>query len=157
MTVIRTADAAERDAILALEATRQRALVDGDVDTLARIFDDRLVHIHAPGVVHDKAMLLEHVGTRRAYRSIERGDLEIRVIGEVAVVTGPIVNELANPDGSTRTQHGVVTQVVVRDGEADAAWRFLNFQLTPRGEEVWGKLPSEQRAATGEVEKEAAR
>ena len=153
MTEIRTADAAERDAILALEATRRQALIDGDLDTLARIFDDRLVHIHAPGVVHDKAMLLEHVGTRRAYRSIEHGDLEIRVIGDVAIVTGPIVNELANPDGSMRTQHGVVTQVVVRaasdetEDEADAAWRFLNFQLTPRGEEVWGKLPSEQEAA----------
>ncbi|MFF2370536.1 nuclear transport factor 2 family protein [Agromyces sp. NPDC058110] len=149
MTEIRTANAAERDAILALEAERQRALIGGDLETLARIFDDRLVHIHAPGVVHDKAMLLEHVGTRRAYRSIERGDLEIRVIGDVAIVTGPIVNELANPDGSMRTQHGVVTQVVVRgaSGKSDAAWRFVSFQLTPLGEQVWGKLPSEEEAA----------
>ncbi len=98
MSEIREATPAERAAILELERTRQQALIEGDLETLSRIFDDRLVHIHAPpGVVHDKAMLIEHVGTRRAYRSIERGELGIRVVGDLAVVTGPIVNELRNP------------------------------------------------------------
>ncbi|UOE43309.1 nuclear transport factor 2 family protein [Agromyces larvae] len=147
MSDIRDATPDERTAILAVEAARQAALIDGDLDTLARIFDDRLVHIHAPGVVHDKRMLLEHVGTRRAYLSIERGELAIRVVGDLAIATGPIVNELRNPDGSARTQRGVVTQVLVRDGDD---WRFLNFQLTPLGEEVWGKLPSEQAASAAQ-------
>ncbi|KQP02046.1 nuclear transport factor 2 family protein [Leifsonia sp. Leaf264] len=147
MTEIREAQPRERADILALEASRQAALIDGDLDTLARIFDDHLVHIHAPGLVHDKSRLLEHVGTRRAYQAITRGDLEIRIVGDVAIATGPIVNELRNPDGSHRTQRGVVTQVLVRD---DDDWRFVNFQLTPLGDEVWGQLPSEQAADTDE-------
>jgi len=133
-----------RAEILALEARRQRALIGGDLATLDAIFDEALIHIHAPGLVHTKPMLLEHVGTRRAYLDITRGELTIRVIGDVAIVVGPIVNVLRNPDGSTREQRGQVTQVVRR--VAPSEWRFLNFQLTPLGDEVWGKLPSELAA-----------
>lgn len=150
MAAVAEVDDTTRDAILAVEATRQRALVDGDLDALDAIFDDALIHIHAPGLVHTKAMLLEHVATRRAYLSIERGDLTIRRIGDVAIVVGPITNHLKNPDGSSRLQTGTVTQVLRLTD--DGAWRFVNFQLTPTGEEIWGKLPSERAAdaAAGE-------
>jgi len=133
-----------RAALLALEARRQRALVEGDLDTLDEIFDPELVHIHAPGLVHDKAKLLEHVGTRRAYVDITRGDLDIRLLGDAAILVGPISNVLRNPDGSPREQRGVVTQVARLTA---GGWRFVNFQLTPLGEEVWGKLPSELAAS----------
>lgn len=148
MGTVEEVDQATRDAILAVEDTRRRALVDGDLDALDAIFDDALIHIHAPGLVHTKAMLLEHVGTRRAYLAVERGELSIRRIGDVAIVVGPITNHLRNPDGSTRLQTGTVTQVLRLAG--DGAWRFVNFQLTPTGEEIWGALPSERAAAAGE-------
>lgn len=147
MSAVATADARTRGELLALEERRQNALIDGDLATLDEIFDDALVHIHAPGLVHTKALLLEHVGTRRAYLDIVRGELSIRVIGDVAIMVGPITNMLRNPDGSMREQRGQVTQVA-RRGD-DGAWRFVNFQLTPIGEEIWGKLPSEQDAADG--------
>lgn len=148
MGAVVEADAATRDAILAAEAERRRALVDGDIPALDALFDEALIHIHAPGLVHTKAMLLEHVAARRAYLSIERGELTIRRIGDVAIAVGPITNVLRNPDGSSRTQNGTVTQVLrlCDDGE----WRFVNFQLTPAGEEVWGKLPSELAASAEE-------
>jgi len=133
-------DEQTRAALLDLESRRQRALVEGDLETLDEIFDPALVHIHAPGLVHDKARLLEHVGTRRAYVDITRGDLDIRLLGDVAIMVGPISNVLRNPDGSPREQRGVVTQVARHTADG---WRFVNFQLTPLGEEVWGKLPSE--------------
>jgi ketosteroid isomerase-like protein len=141
MAAVEEVDDATREAILAVEAGRRRALVAGDLAALDAIFDDALIHIHAPGLVHTKAMLLEHVATRRAYLSIDRGDLTIRRIGDVAIMVGPIVNQLRNPDGSTRRQTGTVTQVLRRSD--DGAWRFVNFQLTPTGDEIWGKLPSE--------------
>jgi ketosteroid isomerase-like protein len=151
MVDVREPDAAEREAILELESRRQRALVDGDLAALDAIFDDRLVHVHAPGLVHDKSKLLEHVGARRAYVDIVRGELDIRMLGDVAVVTGPIVNRLRNPDGSERRQEGVVTQVLRRD--AEGVWRFVSFQLTPIGEQVWGRLPSEAKTGgSGEAE-----
>ena len=140
---VTTADAQTRAQLEALEDRRRRALIDGDVDALDAIFDPTLIHVHAPGLVHDKARLLEHVATRRAYVDVTRGTLDIRVIGDVAIVVGPISNILRTPEGGVREQHGMVTQVARR---TDDGWQYLSFQLTPLGEEVWGKLPSEQAA-----------
>jgi ketosteroid isomerase-like protein len=146
VTATIAADESTRLEILALEEHRQNALIAGDLAALDEIFDDSLIHIHAPGLVHTKALLLEHVATRRAYLDIVRGELDIRLIGDVAIVVGEITNVLKNPDGSMREQRGQVTQVASR--AEDGRWRYVNFQLTPLGDEIWGKLPSE--AARGE-------
>lgn len=142
------ADEATRAAILAAEDRRIRALLAVDIPALDDLFDDSLVHTHAPGVTHDKAQLLEHVVTRQAYLDIHRGELLIRVIGDVAITTGRIANLLRNPDGSRRELGGQVIQVLRRC--PDGAWRFVSFQLTPDGEQVWSALPSERAAAARE-------
>lgn len=144
----------EREQILAAESARQKALIGGDIDVLDALFDESLVHIHAPGVVHTKAMLLEHTATRRAYREIRRGDLSVRVFGDTAVVTGSMTNRLRNPDDSERTVAGEVTQVLNRD--AHGVWRFVSFQMTPYGEQVWGTLPSEQRDGSSSADAEGS-
>lgn len=144
----------EREQILSAESARQRALIEGDVSALDALFDESLVHIHAPGVVHDKAMLLEHTATRRAYLEITRGELNVRVFGDIAVITGPITNRLRNPDDSERVLAGEVTQVLRRGEEGD--WRFLSFQMTPYGEQVWGALPSEVQREQASAEEEDA-
>lgn len=141
MSTTEEVDLAVREEILAVEDRRQRALIDGDLETLDALFDDELVHIHAPGLTHTKAQLLEHVGHRRAYLDTSRGELSIRTVGDVVIMTGPITNRLRNPDGSERTLSGVATQVLRRG--VDGAWRFISFQMTPTGEQVWGALPSE--------------
>lgn len=133
--------------ILAVEERRQTALIEGDVAALDEIFDDSLIHIHAPGLVHTKAMLLEHVATRRAYLEITRQDLQMRTFGDVAVVTGGIVNRMRAPGGGERSLDGVVTQVLHRG--TDGRWRFVSFQMTPFGEQVWGALNSEKTAEQG--------
>ncbi|MCS5713147.1 nuclear transport factor 2 family protein [Herbiconiux sp. CPCC 205716] len=129
-------------AVLETEARRIRALIDGDVAALDELYDDSLVHIHAPGLVQNKIQLLEHVAVRRAYLDITRGELTVRVFGDVAVVTGPMLNRLRTAEGGERTVDGVVTQVLRRNG---ADWRFVSFQMTPIAEQAWGALPSEQR------------
>lgn len=128
--------------ILAVEQRRRRALIDVDLDTLDELFDDSLVHIHAPGLTHTKAQLLEHTATRRAYLDIRRGELNVRLFGDVAVVTGPITNRLRTADGGERTLSGVATQVLHRS--AGGAWRFVSFQMTPYGEQAWPSLPSRE-------------
>jgi uncharacterized protein (TIGR02246 family) len=153
MSDVTDADEATRAQILAVEDRRIAALLAVDVETLAELYDDTLVHIHAPGLVHTKAQLLEHVATRQAYHGIERGDLTIRVVGDdVAVVTGRIVNLLGSPDGVDRVLAGPVTQVLHRAD--DGAWRFVSFQMTPDGEQVWGALPSELAGTETETEGE---
>lgn len=140
MSIARTYEAE----VLAVEQQRQNALINGDLTVLDEIFDDSLVHIHAPGLVHTKSLLLEHVATRQAYLGITRQDLQVRLFGEAAVLTGGIVNRMRAPEGGERVLEGVVTQVLHRG--TDGKWRFVSFQMTPYGEQAWGKLPSEQAA-----------
>jgi ketosteroid isomerase-like protein len=149
------ADDAVRAAILAVEERRIKALMEVDLDTLTDLYDDSLVHTHAPGITHTKAQLLEHVATRAPYKGTTRGDLTIRLIGDVAVVTGRITNRLGSPDGSERVLAGQVIQVLRRC--EDDAWRFVSFQMTPDGEHVW--TPTAAEAATlaeRETEKESS-
>nr|WP_239074016.1 nuclear transport factor 2 family protein [Streptomyces sp. SID10853] len=141
--------------MLALEERRRAALVAGDIPALADMFDASLVHIHAPGLTHSRAQLLDHVATRRAYLDSTRGELTIRLIGEVAVMTGRLTNRLRSPGGGERVLSGVVTQVLRRcdDGE----WRFLSFQMTPDGEHVWPAMPSESAAPDENTGKDGQR
>lgn len=146
MTKVTTADAATAGALRAVEERRLQALFDGDLATLDALFDETLVHIHAPGLTHSKTQLLEHVATRRPYLGTKRGDLDIRLIGDVAVMTGDLENRLRTKEGGERTLGGVATQVLVRAADASYGWRFILFQLTPTAEQAWGSLPSEQDA-----------
>jgi ketosteroid isomerase-like protein len=141
MTNIDEPDAETRAEILAVEAQRQQALLDVDLVTLDAIYDETLVHIHAPGVAHTKAQLLEHVATRQAYLDMERGELTIRLVGDVAIMTGRLTNRLGSEDGTERVVGGMVTQVLRRC--EDGKWRFVSFQMTPDGAQAWGSLPSE--------------
>lgn len=145
MSTVAIADAATRAELLAVEERRRQALLAVDIATLDELYDESLVHIHAPGVMHNKAQLLEHVATRQAYLEMSRGELTIRLIGDVAVVTGWLSNRLRSPDGAERTLGGPVTQVLRRC--EDGAWRFVSFQMTPAGEQVWPALPSELGAS----------
>ncbi|MFK4122607.1 nuclear transport factor 2 family protein [Streptomyces longwoodensis] len=136
------ADEATRAAILDVEERRQRALLEIDLDTLRDLYDDSLIHTHAPGLTHTKAQLLEHVATRAPYKGATRGELTIRVIGDVAIMTGRLTNRLGSPDGSERTVAGQVIQVLRRC--EDGAWRFVSFQMTPDGEHVWTPTAEEK-------------
>lgn len=118
----------------AVEQRRQHALVEADLATLDELFDDTLVHTHAHGITHTKTQLLDHTADRRPYLRITRGELLIRIVGEVAVITGPLTNLIRNPDGVQRTLTGVATQVLRRDDEH--RWRFITFQMTPYSEQA---------------------
>lgn len=149
MTAVAEASPSQRAEILAAETSRQRALIERDLVALDALFDDSLVHVHAPGEVHSKSLLLEHVAERGAYLEITRGELLVRVIGEVAVITGSITNRMNAPGGGERSLSGEATQVLRRTPAGD--WRFISFQMTPYGNKVWGELPS-QRAAEKETQ-----
>lgn len=138
------ADEATRAEILAVEERRRQALLDVDLAVLDDLYDDSLIHTHAPGLTHTKAQLLEHVASRAPYRGATRGPLTIRLIGDVAIVTGRLTNRLGSPDGSERTVAGQVIQVLRRC--PDGRWRFVSFQMTPDGAHVWN--PTEAEAAS---------
>lgn len=142
MSEVTRADAELTALVLDLENRRHQALIAVDIAALDEMFDEDLVHIHAPGLTHNKAQLLEHVDKRRPYLETRRGELTMRLIGDVLIVTGPLTNRLRAPEGGERTIGGVVTQVLRRVDKR--TWRFLSFQMTPTGEHDWPTLPSEQ-------------
>lgn len=146
------ADDETRAELLAVEERRQQALLEVDLLTLADLYDDALVHTHAPGLTHDKAQLLEHVATRAPYKGASRGELTIRLVGDVAIMTGRLTNRLGSPDGSERTVSGQVIQVLRRC--EDGAWRFLSFQMTPDGEHVWTPTAAEAQSLADREQKE---
>jgi len=141
MSAVVVADDATRAEVLAVEERRKQALLAVDLPALADLYDDTLVHTHAPGLTHDKTQLLEHVATRQAYKDMTRGELTIRLVGEVAIMTGRLVNRLGSPDGTERVVSGQVIQVLRRC--EDGQWRFLSFQMTPDGEHVWAPTAAE--------------
>jgi ketosteroid isomerase-like protein len=132
-TTVHPPDAQVTTELHALERRRQRALIDVDLDMLDQLFDDTLVHTHAHGITHTKTQLLEHTANRRPYLDITRGELLIRLIGDVAVITGPLTNLLCTPGGGERTLAGVATQILRRDDHN--SWRFISFQMTPYSEQ----------------------
>ena len=144
MSAVVVADDATRAEVLAVEERRKQALLAVDLPALADLYDDTLVHTHAPGLTHDKTQLLEHVATRQAYKDMTRGELTIRLVGEVAIMTGRLVNRLGSPDGTERVVSGQVIQVLRRC--EDGQWRFLSFQMTPDGEHV--RAPTAAEAAS---------
>jgi ketosteroid isomerase-like protein len=114
--------------LMAVEDRRRRAVVAVDLAELDAIFADDLVHIHSTGLMHDKPALLAHVDRKRGFLAVERGQLDVRVYGDIAVMVGPVRNRMRTPDGGETVLAGVVTQVLRRGTDG---WRFIHFQLTP--------------------------
>ncbi|MEQ6332677.1 nuclear transport factor 2 family protein [Sphingobium sp. MK2] len=112
--------------ILRLEQERIRALVAVDLPALNAMMADDLVHIHSTGLVHDKTALINHIDTGRAFRAIERGQLSIRVMDDMAIMHGPMTNHMV-VGGEPRLMEGMVTQILRRE---NGNWRFTHFQLT---------------------------
>jgi ketosteroid isomerase-like protein len=116
----------DRNAILAVEDQRIRALVDLDMATLDILFAEDLVHIHSSGLVHDKQGILAHIERNRAFRNVERGALKLRQYGDVALLSGPIINHMES-NGQPFTLTGIVTQALRKE---QGRWRFIHFQFT---------------------------
>jgi len=122
------ADANPEELIRDAERRKQAALLSVDIPALDALFAHDLVHVHSTGLVHNKTELLRHIERRRAFLAIERGPLEIRVDGAIAVMTGRMTSRMLAPDGNGEVlMEGFVTQVLrcTPDG-----WKFINFQLT---------------------------
>ena len=119
----------DSNAILEIERRRRAALVAVDLDELDRLFAEDLIHVHSTGMKHTKTELLRHIEQKRAFLAIDRGDLQIRVEGPIAVITGTMTNRMRSRDGKAEILlHGFVTQVLRRN---DEGWQFISFQLTP--------------------------
>ena len=81
---------ADEHEIRRLEQLRCQALTSGDVEALRALLTDDLVHIHGSGQIENLADYLSGVETKFIFHRIERGDLDIRVYSDCAVVVGTL-------------------------------------------------------------------
>ncbi|KRV78271.1 nuclear transport factor 2 family protein [Pseudomonas citronellolis] len=114
--------------ILRLESERCRALVQRDLQTLAALMDDALVHVHATGKVDDKEQYLEMVARHIDFLSVERSDMRVRVFGDTAIASGRLEQAIVlRESGEERLMKAYATQVWLR---GEDGWRQYAFQAT---------------------------
>jgi len=113
------------------EAVRGRALVSRDWAELAALLSEDLVHIHATGLIDDKAAYLEGVKTKLDFLKVERISLAVRVRDDWAIATG-VLNQavrIKGPETVVEFQ-AATTQVWTR---SNGRWVLSTFQATRIG------------------------
>jgi Domain of unknown function (DUF4440) len=113
--------------ILELERRRCEALGGDDLETLRALTSPDYLHVHANGLIEDRDAYFDRLGGA-VYRRTDRGVLQVRLRGPVAVVTGTLVTTIRrrSEDPLLRIT-GFATQVWAQE---HGSWRHLVFQLT---------------------------
>ena len=112
--------------IQALEVTRLVALAENNVEAVGQLMADDLVHVHATGAVQNKAEYLAQLA--ELPRTTQRTSLSVRTYGEVAVLTGQVVNTIKRaPHMPAESIPMAVTQVAHRQA---GRWTFVSFHAT---------------------------
>lgn len=112
-------------AVLDAEALRRSALINDDAAQVQDLFADDLVYVHTSGLIHDKAQYLAYAAEVVRYLDISRDQLQVRVHGNVAVMTGFQVNTLCKREDAKPVRgEGFVTQVWVK---GERGWQISSF------------------------------
>ena len=112
--------------VLALEKRRCAATLAGDLAALAEVLADDYMHVTGTGSWMSKQGYLDWVA--KLPRDHRRGELKVRLYGDVAVINGDLLNRLG-AIGSERLVDTYVTQVARKQ---DGRWQFVSFHITPK-------------------------
>jgi len=118
---------AAADAVRDAESRRLRALVSADYQALDLLLADELSYGHSTAKVDSKASYLEPLksGPTR-YTSLQPEDVQVRVYGATAVLTGTM-RSVAMVAGQESRTHLRFTSVWI---ERDARWQMAAWQST---------------------------
>ncbi|KAF1714969.1 hypothetical protein CSC74_15160 [Pseudoxanthomonas yeongjuensis] len=113
---------ADKQALLAIDASWNSLRLESDVEGLERLLGDDWLLTHSDGRVQDKAGYLKELSSRtRANQAIGNQDVEVRLHGDTAVVTGTSV-QAGTSNGQPWSGRFRFTRTWIRrDGE----WRML--------------------------------
>jgi ketosteroid isomerase-like protein len=104
------------------------AVVAADVAVLERILHEDYVHNRPSGVVEDRAQYLDNRKERRVdFESLVPDQMEVRVYGDTAIVTGRSTARGKDQYGTMDEQRRWTRVLIRRDG----SWQFVHFQATP--------------------------
>lgn len=82
-------DVSVEQSALAFQSARFKAMVEEDMDNLAEFLADDLTYSHTTGWTETKSEFLSTVESRRIdYVSVTPEGVEVRIYGDVAVMTG---------------------------------------------------------------------
>lgn len=119
---------AERDDLLAAEQSRLEHLVASNYAKLAELLTDDLIHVHASGSVDGKTSFLATIEAQLEFMEMDRGDLEVRIYGDVAVVTGPLKQTVRIKATDEIVVVEIFTTQVWR--RQSGSWLMSNFHAT---------------------------
>ncbi|MFD2091004.1 nuclear transport factor 2 family protein [Blastococcus deserti] len=115
-------------AVLAAEDERYAALLGPDLDTLDRLYDERLSYAHSSGVRDTKA---EYLGKIRSgyyvYQRVEHSTERVETAGGTVVVIGRMTADLT-VEGTPKTIDNLALAVWTRD---TGRWQLLAYASTP--------------------------
>jgi ketosteroid isomerase-like protein len=111
-----------------LEERRRRAMIAADVPELEALCADALAYTHSNAAVDGKADYIAKVGNGYFdYRELTFSDQQIRLVADVALVTGRMTGDILM-GGQPRRLNGQTTVVWIRHA---GRWQLLAFQSTP--------------------------
>jgi ketosteroid isomerase-like protein len=125
---LRTPDQLEVEEVLAVEATRVRALLNADIATLDQITAQDYIHVESNGRRRSKTEFLDGLA-RSEYRfeNFVIDENSVRIIGPVAIVTGRYHNDIRSREGLQPTKYARHIRVYVKN---DGLWRNVAHQAT---------------------------
>ncbi len=113
--------------IIELDSQRMRAMVHVDIAALDRILADDLTYTHSTGRVDTKATLLGALRSGELkYEMIEPENIEARVYGDAAVVTGRATMAVRSGNQRSSFQIRFTDVYVKRHGR----WQMCAWQST---------------------------
>lgn len=127
----------DQNDLLELEAQRCAAISTGNVEALNAMLRDDYIHVYGGGLSSGKADWIDHIS--EVPRVPERVDMQVRVYGDTAVLTGKMINRI-RPNADVKPAAAIgdrvpikedvqafATQVAVRE---NGKWQFCSFQMT---------------------------
>jgi ketosteroid isomerase-like protein len=115
--------------ILGLEDKRYRAMVGRDFVALEAMLHDQLLYTHSSGVTDTKSSWLESMKSGKTrYKSAVCTDRKIRVLGDVALVTGKAHIE-AEINGQPRS---LKLMFLNAWSKTPKGWKFVAWQSAPQ-------------------------
>ena len=127
------ADACIAD-VLAAERARAATVVARDTDALAMLLHDGLTYIHATGVRHGRAQMLQFVQTGPRFLAVALVTPRVQLHGDCAIVTGDLHLRLQRePAAEPIEARSLASEVWWRDAAPPHRWRLALFQSTRVG------------------------
>jgi len=123
-------EAPAKDVQGVLQAERQRceALENDDFATLRALISADIIHTHTRGNTDDFDSFFYHIQNRIEFVQCRRGPLTVRIIGNVAIMTGPMQNVVRLRGDSDDIK--VLAQVMQAWEWRGDRWQLLAFQAT---------------------------